>query len=277
MENIDNFLKSLNIKIDNNKYLKFLSNLKSEIKDNKNSIKKVNEIDFKYTEKIVNIDKLLKIIEEFEQMKISEKDNFENVFISYSGDPYITLNLCLLAVVKKCKLILDINDKMLGVNKLLVSLVNNSLKEYKIPNIIQMVNLISENDIKNKQDYFYKIIFVDNINTYNLFKKSNIKNVEYFPLYSIDMYCDNDEYEELQKKIFEYAYMNGTDIEVYSDYEIDEVIDIINEFGTGNIALLLTKSKDNADKFKSRIVGKTIFVNENPFKSEYILLPEKLF
>ena len=74
-------------------------------------------------------------------MKISEKDNFENVFISYSGDPYITLNLCLLAVVKKCKLILDINDKMLGVNKLLVSLVNNSLKEYKIPNIIQMVKL----------------------------------------------------------------------------------------------------------------------------------------
>lgn len=277
MQNIDKFLENINIKIDNNKYLKILSNLKSEIKNNKNSIKKLNEIDLKYTKKIVNINKLIEIIEHFEQIEITKKDTLKNIFISYCGDPYITLNLCLLAVVKKCKLILDVNDKMLGVNKLLVSLVNNSLKEYKIPNIIQMVNLISENDIKNKQDYFYKIIFVDNINTYNLFKKSNIKNVEYFPLYSIDMYCDNDEYEELQKKIFEYAYMNGTDIEVYSDYEIDEVIDIINEFGTGNIALLLTKSKDNADKFKSRIVGKTIFVNENPFKSEYILLPEKLF
>ena len=56
MESIEDFLKTLNNVIDNNMFVKVLKDLKIEIKDNKNSIKKVNEIDFKYTNKNIKQD-----------------------------------------------------------------------------------------------------------------------------------------------------------------------------------------------------------------------------
>ena len=288
MESIEDFLKTLNNVIDNNMFVKVLKDLKIEIKDNKNSIKKVNEIDFKYTNKNIDIDTLIEIIEKFEENNNNNsnfneennntsKDIFYNVFVTYSGDPYMTLNLCLLALKNKKKLSLNINDNMLGVNKFLVSLFNKVLENYKISSIVRIYNLISNSEIKKIQDSFENIIIIDDFNTYTLLKNCGVKKVKFFAFYSIDMYTDTEDLEELQLKIFEYANKNGTDIEIYRDYDIDEVIEIINEYGTGNIALLLTKSKENENKFRNGIKNKKILVNENPFKNKFNLLPINFF
>jgi hypothetical protein len=259
-------LKSTNLKIDSNRYKKILDEIIVEIKDNKENIQKANDIDKKFYKTNIEIDKLINVVEKLKQKKLPNNANSKNILISYYGDPYITLELCIESIRTNNKFILLIEDYMLGINKLIINIVETILKDYRIENKVFLFNLLNKKEIEDNKKLIQKIICIGNKNTFEKYKKLKIDNLIYYPFNNIDVYCDTDELEELQKMIYEYGISNNIDVEIYDEFEnINSAIEFINKEGSGFATVLLTKSKENELIFKNKINSKYIFINENPF------------
>ena len=261
-----------------NDFNKILQRIKKEIKDNKDLIEKTDQIDRQNSPKMqkIEIDKLLKNIDKYtDTTPIKEREN-KTIITSYYGDPYITIELCIKSIIANNKIILAIEDFRLGLNKIIVEIFNKVLKERKINNNIFICNLISKSEIKENIENIDKIICIGNKNTYTNLKK--IPKVEYYPYNNIELYCDSDELTELQNKLYEYAIENNIEIEIYDDeYNIDKSIELINKYGEGFCAVLLTKSKENVEKFRQKVKTRYICINENPYNKYNFKIPvEKL-
>ena len=200
---------------------------------------------------------------------VEESLNETNLFVSFNGNPYLLLEVCLFSIMTQTKVTIDVNDIMLGVNTILIKLTNTVLEDYKIKDLIKLSNNTNINDLKENK--FDKIICIDNINEYEYYKRSGIENVVYYPINATDIFCDDEELEELQYKIYEYAREYGIDLENYSDIQIDKVIEIINNYSEFAKVVLLTKSEDTKNKFKQSIKNKQLYINENPYKQDILL------
>ena len=62
--------KKKNFKISNDVFRKIIKDLKSEIKENKKEIAKLNEVDYEYNKKIVYIDKIIEAIDYFNEKEV---------------------------------------------------------------------------------------------------------------------------------------------------------------------------------------------------------------
>ena len=267
-ETLNNVLKkkSTNISINKDRYKKILNDIILEIKDNKEEFKRVNDIDGNVYDTNIDIEKLINIIKDSQEKELILEPNSKNILISYYGSPYITLELCIEAIKTNNKLILAIEDYMLGVNKLIVNMVQNILNDYRIENKIFIFNLLDKNAITQNNSDIDKIICVGNKNTFELYKKMQVNNLIYYPFNNIELYCDTDELEELQEMIYQYAEKNFIDLEIYDEFEnINKAVEYLNKYGNKFCTVLLTKSKENEEIFRNNIISKYIFVNENPF------------
>lgn len=252
------------IDIDNSRYKKILDEIQTELNSNKNELMKLNNIDKEFYDFDIKVEKLNEIIEESNDISKNTKSN--NIVVSYFGDPYITLRLIIEAIRTNNKIILLIEDCMLGVNKLIINIVKMVLKDYKIENKIFLYNQIQMEEILENKDKIYKIIFIGNKETFDLYKKIDLENIKYYPYNNIDLYCETEEFENLQKMIYQYCLKNNIDIEIYDEFEnIEKAIEFLNKYGSGFCTCLLTKSKEHEKLFKENIKSEYIFVNENPF------------
>lgn len=266
-ETLNDVLKkeSTNISINKDRYKKILNDIMLEIKDNKEEFKRINDIDKNIYDTNIDIEKLVNIIKNSQEEELILNKDSKNILISYYGSPYITLELCIEAVKTNNKLILAIEDYMLGINKLIVNIVQNILNDYRIENKIFIFNLLDKNVIAQNTE-IDKVICIGNKNTFELYKKIQISNLIYYPFNNIDLYCDTDELEELQEMIYQYAEKNFIDLEIYDEFEnINRAVEYLNKYGNKFCTVLLTKSKENEEIFRNNIISKYIFVNENPF------------
>lgn len=266
-ETLNDVLKkeSTNISINKDRYKKILNDIMLEIKDNKEEFKRINDIDKNIYDTNIDIEKLVNIIKNSQEKELILNKDSKNILISYYGSPYITLELCIEAVKTNNKLILAIEDYMLGINKLIVNIVQNILNDYRIENKIFIFNLLDKNVIAQNTE-IDKVICIGNKNTFELYKKIQISNLIYYPFNNIDLYCDTDELEELQEMIYQYAEKNFIDLEIYDEFEnINRAVEYLNKYGNKFCTVLLTKSKENEEIFRNNIISKYIFVNENPF------------
>ncbi len=258
--------ESTNLTIDINRYKKILDEIIIEIKDSKEELKKVNNIDNNFYDTNIDIDKLECIIENLKEKNVKNNKITNNILISYYGDPYITLELCIEAIRTNNKFILLIEDYMLGVNKLIINIIQNVLKDYRIENKIFLFNLLDKQEILDNKYLIQKIICIGNRNTFELYKKMKLDNLVYYPFNNIDIYCDTEELEDLLKMIYKYSMSNNIDVTIYDKFEdINSAIKFINMEGSGFATVLLTKSKENEKIFKEKINSQYIFINENPF------------
>lgn len=241
-----------------------LNKLKETIITNSSLILDANKEDVKHNKKQVKIKELLEIVENYRNNECVLNDD-ERKIIIYRGDPYLTLHICLQAITQRTKVLLIHQQFMLGVNEILLKIINELLEEYKIFNLIYKFDEFSQKEL-NKVKYSYdEIIVIGNTTIYQMLNEENVK---FYPYNNIDLYCDSEELEKLQEAIYIYANENEFELEVIYEDTIDEAIQFINSDENKNIAILLTNNEINKEKFLNEIKGKEIFVNENPFKSE---------
>lgn len=281
-----NLNQILNLKYSKNSFTKndlnkVLNNIKTKLLENKEIILKLEQIDkqnFKNADKI-DINKIISILEKYkEKSSIQSKIN-KNIILSYYGDPYLTIELCIQSIICNNKIILAIEDFMLGVNTILIEIVKQVLKERKINNTLFIVNLIKHQEIKQNINNINKIICIGNKNIYNYYKKENIPNIEFYPYKNILLYCDTEELQELQKSIYKYGTVNNIEIEVIEIGEntLNKNIQNINKYAKTDTIVVLTKNKNTIDEFKQKVKNSKIYINENPFKNINIDFPiEKL-
>lgn len=211
-----------------------LSKIQKEILENEDKIIKLNKIDLKYSKIKPDIKNLIKIIENYK--KINLKNIQKNFLIFCNGNPYIVLNLFMIAICNNISMDINIDDIAIGVNTTLLEIINKILQKN---NIDIKINILKNSEIKNIKAE--NAIFIDRINDYNILK-NNYENSKFIPYQGIDIFCDEEEYQELFDEIYNYALEMNIDIDIFDQ---EEGIDTILKFGKRKKSITPYKKRSN--------------------------------
>lgn len=243
-----------------------IDDLKKSLIENSNLIMDANKEDVKINKKQTKVKKLIEILDKYRDSEC-ELNSDERKIIIYKGDPYLTLHICMQALTQRTKVLLLHEEFMVGVNKVLLSIFEKTLKNYHIENLINEVISYSIKDIELLKDSYDEVVVIGNTTMYQILEKQGYK-VKFFPYNNIALYCEEDELIKLQEAIYIYANENQFEIEILYDNSMKNVIERINSDKFKNIAILLTKSNVNKNSFEKGIKDKDVYVNDNPFKEE---------
>lgn len=243
----------------------FINKLKELIIENSNLIMDANKDDIKHNKKQIKVKELVEIVEKYRRKECILKDD-ERKIVIYKGDPYLTLHICMQAITQRTKVLLIEENFMLGVNAVILQIIEKLLKEYNISNLINKFDDFNNKDFGKIKNFYDEVIVIGNTTIYQMLE--NEDNVKFYPYNNIALYCDSDELEMLQEAIYVYANENQYETEIIYSENFDEVIELINCDDTKSIAVLLTKDDSKRERFFYDIKNKEIFVNENPFKKE---------
>lgn len=257
----------LNYNINNENISDVIFSIKKELIENKKIIDELLKIDYQYCKIKTELEMLENILEELKNEK-TDIQKGQTILINYNGNPCITLNLSVLAVLTQNTIILDYNKNMLGINRFIIETINNTLKNYKTDKLIYLSENYEQKDID-------KIICIDNINKYNMYLKEKNTKVKFYSFNYIDFYNDSSEFEEIEELIYKYAENNQIHIESYSELEINEAIQMIVT-GLGTNVVVLTNKEKTKEIFKENIKNKKIYINKNPFEQNMKLIDPKI-
>lgn len=242
-----------------------LEDLKASIIANGNLLMDANKEDVKISKKQIKIKKMLQIVDKYRDSDFLEKENSK--VIVYKGDPYITLHVCLQAVTQKTKVILLHEAFMTGVNKILVSIIENVFSKKSIKNLIYEKNEYTVEDIKQLSEIIKDVVIIGDSSIYQVLEKEKIK-AKFYSYNNIGLYCESEDLIKLQEAIYIYANENNYEIEILYEDSINNVIKKMNKDIYKNTAILLTKSTENKELFEKNIKNMDVYVNDNPFKEE---------
>ena len=249
-----------------------------EIKLNEETIKKMNDIDSKYYDMKINIESIIDILKIFKNYKIKNQNVTKNTLTIASGNPYITIAICMKAIIENRNQIIDIDQRMLAVNTILVSIIQKVIKENNKKLEIKIENDISQEKINKNNIEIIEII--DNIEKYkelkeNIKSKIDIKNIH---LLDIELYTDTEELKELQDTIYDYCTENFIGIEIYEEKNINELIDKVSKIGDKNWLVILSKETNiTEEEIKQKTKYKKVTINKNPFKEINKTIAENIF
>ena len=256
-----------------NKKMKLLNEIKESVIKDKEFFEQAIQLDFEKWKKKIDLAIFSKLIDEYIEMeknnhtiKIEEGNTqIEKIVVSYYGNPYVTLILCIQAIIYQKQLLLEAGEFMLSTNTFIVNMVNEILKENHLPKL-----LIHCIEILDK-----KAIIANNIKTIIIgatqSKAEYLGKYIYIPYNNYIIYCVDEELEDLCRSIYEYSSNNFFEAEVLFEDDIEEAIGIIN-LHQDCIAVILTKDTNLQKLFRERIKNK-LYINENPFSKEEINIP----
>ena len=256
-----------------NKKMKLLNEIKESVIKDKEFFEQAIQLDFEKWKKKIDLAIFYKLIDEYIEMeknnhtiKIEEGNTqIEKIVVSYYGNPYVTLILCIQAIIYQKQLLLETGEFMLSTNTFIVNMVNEILKENHLPKL-----LIHCIEILDK-----KAIIANNIKTIIIgatqSKAEYLGKYIYIPYNNYIIYCVDEELEDLCRSIYEYSSNNFFEAEVLFEEDIEEAIGIIN-LHQDCIAVILTKDTNLQKLFRERIKNK-LYINENPFSKEEINIP----
>lgn len=266
--------------IDNKIKEKLLNKIEKEMKEEiiQKNIRKANEIDNKYYNMKIDIEKFIKISEKLKSRDISKDlQGFEKekeVFLIHNGNPYITYIIAIEAICNNTNIKICVNEVMLGTNIIIIRIINNILEDLNIKTSIEIERMFDKKKIEEKPNQ--KIIILGNRYQYSMISKYNFQNVQYIPKQSISIYVENDneQLKELEQKILRYCDENFIDIEVYEADNVDDALKQIEADNEGETVMILTKEKVNLEKIHKaeEKKGIKIEVNKNILKNieEYL-------
>lgn len=245
------------------------------IKDNKSLLKRLYSEDEEVCSFGFEIDKLICLLQASRKKQMSSNNTKPRLVYHY-GNPYITLLLCLEAIQHNCQIMIGIEQICYGINKAIVKMVNDVLKEYRKDMQISLKMNVSKSSIEAID--VDEIICLGNSNAYTNFRKIENKDVRYIPLFDIVLYYDSEEYEELVESIRCFAIESLYEIEIFDETEnFEDVIYMINGSLPKHCAVILSKDKNKQEEFRQEIKAQSICVNENPFKQFEMKIPKGIW
>ena len=243
--------------INNNNLSKLLLDIENNLEEKSGIINELLNVDHKYCKMKTDVKLLRNTLDMLKSEKIDTQKE-QKILIRYNGNPCITLNLSILAVLTKSTIILDCNECKLGLNSFIIETVNNSLNNFQTDKLIYL------RDRKQETENVEKIICIDDINKYNSYLREKNTKVKFYSFNYLDFYSDSDEFEEIEELIYKFAEENQTPIEGYSELEINEAIQIM-ENGLGKSVAILTNNEETKRNFQENLKNKKLYINKNPF------------
>lgn len=255
--------------INNNNLAKLFLDIENNLEEKSGIINELLRIDYKYCKIKTDLQLLKSTLDGLKNEKI-ELPKQQKIIIKYNGNPCITLNLSILAILTRNIVILDYEDSMIGINSFIMQTVNKVLNDFQTDNLIYEIN---------KKNYEHsnidKIICIDDINKYNLYLREQNTKARFYSFNYLDFYSDSDEFEEIEQLIHQFAENNKIPIEVYSELDINEAVDMIKN-GLGKSVVILTNSEETKQIFEKNITNKRLYINENPFERNIRILNKEI-
>ena len=254
--------------INNNIINEIIEKFKTQIIKNQDLISKMYNIDITKSSQTTDINKILELLENYKNDKVTENKNKRIIIASYYGTPYITVNLCMQALLQRKAILLITEDSMFAVNKALITIFNTILEEYKIMELVRIFNLPSHEEIKNISKNADEVICIGNSDTYFQYKKMKIDNLKFIPFKNMAIYSEDTKYEEIQHELYKYAITNGIEVEVYDDIELEEFIECMELDEWVENVVAFTQNEETKKAIKDKLIDKKLYINKNPFKNE---------
>lgn len=254
--------------INNNNISKLFLDIEKNLEEKSEIINELLKVDHKYCKIRTDIKMLKNTLDMLKSEKIDTQKE-QKILVIYNGNPCITLNLTILAVLTKSTIILDCNECMLGLNSYIIETVNNSLKNLQTDELIYLKNR------KQEAKDIDKIICIDDINKYNSYLRAQNKKVRFYSYNYLDFYSDSDEFEEIEELIYKFAEENQIPIEVYSELQIEEAAQMIKN-GLGKSVAILTNNEDTKRVFEKNLKNKNLYINKNPFGENQRLISKDI-
>ena len=259
--------------IDTNKKIKLLNEIKNVFIKDKQLLEEITNIDFKKWRKKIDLDKFIEIVDTYKQEvdrsktleNVQQTQYIEKMVVSFYGNPYVALNMCIQAIIYQKQLLLETGEFMLSTNQFIVKMINQILEENHLPKLlIHCIEILDKKAIIEKE---IKTIIIGAIQK----KAEYLGKYQYVPYNEYILYCLDEALEELNRSIYDYASDNFFEVEVLDEEDIEEAIRIIN-LKKDCIAVILTKDKNLQNVFKKEIRNK-LYMNENPFSKEEMNIP----
>lgn len=260
----------LRYNINNDNLSRVFYNIEKELEESKETIDELLKIDYQYCKIKTSLEQLKRVIEMLRNEKL-DIQNEQVILVRYNGNPSITLNLSLLAVLTKTTLILDFDEHMLGVNTLIANIINNTLLDFKTENLIYLKSL----KMDNVQE-INKIICIDDIYKYDAYVIAKNDKARFYSLNYLDLYRDSNEFDDITQLIYQYAEENQIPVESYAEFEPEEAAQMIKT-GFGASVVVLTKNKETKQIFEKNIKNKKVNINKNPFEQEVKIIEKGIF
>lgn len=242
----DEILKKIQYKIDEKEF-------------NKN-LKKFQKIDLKYYDMIITKDKIKDILKFYQEKEVYDLPNKEYIAV-LDGNPNEVFSLCIEAIRYNINLKICIDDFCVAQNMFLVDLMKNIFGK-KIN--ISLLNLVNDNELIEYSKNVYKTIFISTSQRYEELKEK-IKNNVFYPYNLIDIFYEDEKFEDVIDYIYKYSEVNHYQIDIYEDLNFLDAIRLINKDSYKFISIILTDDKKHSRIFKEKIDSKYVFVNTNPF------------
>ncbi len=247
---------------DGEKAKRVLERFKSNLKENKEILENANRIDAQISKKKIKLETLIEIVDNYKETSFINQDKCFIVY--YKGDPYITINLFIQALLNRSKIILAYDEFMLSANEILFAIFSKILKEFNIENLIKRCKYSKEEICEVKEFLSAELIGIGDTTMYQILDEEG----KFYSYYNIMMYCDNEILEPIKDAIYVYSNENNYELEIVYEENVDDIINYMNIVETTNIVVLLSNNKITINNFKEKI-NKKLFINENPFIKNY--------
>ena len=186
----------------------------------------------------------------------------QNKIVFTNGNPYTTIYVLFKAIQEDDKLILCTRGKLSNLNKQLVRIFNQlcskKLLNYKSDIKIRDLYLTLE-----KKNNIIVEVF-DDIETNIELQKFGF-DVNYNSMFTIDIYYDSDEYEEMVEIVEDYATSKYMNTNVYLNKSYEEIVLRTGSELSSLSLLVLTKDYNKFEKLKEKFPEKNVYINYNPF------------
>ena len=242
--------------------------IEKELEESSETLGELLEIDNKYCKTKISLKHFKNVLKRLKNEKSEIKEE-QKILIEYNGNPYITFNLGILAILTKTNIILEFNQYMLGVNTFIVNLLNGVLNNFEADSLIYLQGKSNIDDVD-------KIICIDDICRYNSYLNKKNTKARFYSLDYTDFYSDTNEFDDLTELIYKYVEENQIPIESYSELEVTEAIQMITK-GLGTNVIVLTKNGEIKKLFENNIKNKKLYINQNPYKQDVKTIRKEIF
>lgn len=257
--------ETLKYDLDKNTLKTIVNKINREMVSNSEVINLANNEDSKYYNRIVKISNIVTVINDYCNSTPDFKDKTDIVL--YRGDPVITVNVCMQALLSRSKVYIVTDDYMYGVNRVIVSIIKSVLKAFDIEDLIEYDNVYDVEQIKIAGSKVDNIIIIGDTNIYQ--ELSSDDKVRFYPYNNIVLYSSDDKYLNLQDAIYAVAQENRYEIEILNDEAVEDVIDTIKDDESIDVGILLSEDENVINSFRNGITNKVLYINENPFKDVF--------
>ena len=248
----------------NELFKKIIEKFKKEIISNKKEIEELKKENNKYNKKVLKVEDLVETIDIFEKAKVKEKK--KNNIIFYYGNPFITIQVLLESIRCSNTANLCIENQCYAINKLLVKIFQEILKDFKIKNCISF-DTYKLKEVEEDLELFDTAIFIGNRTLYNLLRDKTT-NEKYIPFDCLDILVLGSKYEDFAREILNVAIENDVETEIFEDMKKDQAVEYLNQYGNKYMVLLLGTNKKDLNEISEKLKYKNILINENPFEKK---------